>query len=237
MDEKIFHKVSYGLYVIGSTRDGAFNGQVANTFFQISAEPATVAIGINKKNLTNEFIKSSKVFSVSILPKSVPLEFIGRFGFKSGRDTNKYQSLSYKKGVTGAPVLLENTVGYLEAEVIGSLEVETHTLFIGKVIEAEVLSQEEPMTYAYYHQVKKGSAPPPPPKDIKYEEKAKTKQDLQKEENRMNKYVCSVCGYVYDPDQGDPDSGVAPGTAFEDLPEDWVCPVCGVGKDQFEAEE
>jgi rubredoxin len=53
----------------------------------------------------------------------------------------------------------------------------------------------------------------------------------------MKKYVCTVCGYVYDPAEGDPDSGVAPGTAFEDIPDDWVCPVCAVGKDMFEPEE
>jgi len=236
MDAKIFHKVSYGLYVIGSTKEGAFNGQIANTFFQISAEPATVAISINKNNLTNEFIKASNVFSVSILPKSVPLNFIGHFGFKSGRDMDKYQSVSYKKGATGAPVLLENTVGYLEAEVISSLDVETHTIFIGKVIEAEVLSQEDPMTYAYYHQVKRGSAPPAAPAYINVENIDETKPELKKEDKNMKKYVCEVCGYVYDPAQGDPDSGIAPGTAFEDIPDDWVCPICGVGKDQFEVE-
>ena len=54
--------------------------------------------------------------------------------------------------------------------------------------------------------------------------------------NEMDKYVCSICGYVYDPEVGDPDNGVAPGTAWEDVPEDWVCPLCGVGKDNFEAE-
>ncbi len=165
IDTKIFRKISYGLYVIGSLKDGKYNGQIANTFFQISSDPATVAISINKGNLTNEFIKASKVFSVSVLPNTVPLSFIGHFGFKSGRDMDKYQSVSYKKGVTGAPVLLENTLGYLEAEVVDILEVETHTIFIGKVLEAEVLGQDEPMTYAYYHQLKRGSAPPPAPKN------------------------------------------------------------------------
>ena len=53
----------------------------------------------------------------------------------------------------------------------------------------------------------------------------------------MGKYVCTVCGYEYDPEVGDPDNGVEPGTAFEDIPEDWVCPVCGVGKDDFEPAE
>ncbi len=56
-------------------------------------------------------------------------------------------------------------------------------------------------------------------------------------EVKMKKYVCTVCGYVYDPEVGDPDSDIEPGTAFEDLPEDWVCPMCGVGKESFEVEE
>lgn len=53
----------------------------------------------------------------------------------------------------------------------------------------------------------------------------------------MKKYICDTCGYIYDPEKGDPDSGIAPGTAFEDIPEDWVCPLCGVGKDDFSVEE
>lgn len=236
MDPRVFHKVSYGLYIVGTTKDGAYNGQIANTVFQISADPATVAISINKLNLTNEFIKASKVFSVSILPKSTPLSVIGHFGFKSGRDIDKYQSVSFKKGVTGAPVMLENTIGYLEAEVVGSIETETHTVFIGKVVEGEILSQEDPMTYAYYHQVKNGAEPPTAPTYIKEEDKNNNKPEEKKEAGSMKKYVCSICGYVYNPADGDPDSGIAPGTAFEDIPSDWVCPICGVGKDMFKAE-
>lgn len=232
MDSKVFQKVSYGLYVIGSTREGVFNGQIANTVFQVSSEPATVAISINKSNLTGEFIKASGVFSVSILPKTTPLDFIGRFGFKSGRDFEKYQGLSLKKGMTGAPVLLEQSVGFLEAEVINSIDVITHTIFIGKVVDAEVFNNEDPMTYSYYHQVKKGSVPKTAPNYVKEESKVEKSQVTDKG-TELKKYKCSVCGYVYDPAVGDPDSGIKPQTAFEDLPDDWICPVCGVGKDQF----
>lgn len=235
MDRKIFRKISYGLYVIGSTKEGKFNGQIANTVFQISSEPATVAISINKNNLTHEYIKTSDIFSVSVLPESTALNFIGHFGFKSGREIDKYQSLVFKQGVTGAPVLLENTAGYLEAEVINSLDVETHTIFIGKVINSEVLSDEKPMTYAYYQQVKGGNTPTSAPTHISAEKD--NKQDKRREDNIMEKYRCLVCGYVYDPAKGDPDSGIAPGTSFEDIPQDWVCPICGVSKDQFEPEE
>lgn len=96
VDTKAFHKLSYGLYVIGSTREGRLNGQIANTVFQISSNPATVAISINRKNLTNEFIKDSKVFSVSVLAKETPLDFIGHFGFRSGREIDKYKNVSFK---------------------------------------------------------------------------------------------------------------------------------------------
>lgn len=231
MDSKLFFKISYGLYVIGSTKDGRINGQIANTMFQISADPPTVAIGINKNNLTHEYISDSKVFSVSILSSSTPLDFIGNFGFKSGRNHDKFASVSFKAGDTGAPILLENTVGYLECQVINSIEVETHTVFIGKVINAEVLSNEEPLTYAHYQQIKKGTTPSTAP--INYT-RGQTMEEGKKEDNKMQKYECSICGYVYDPAVGDPDSGIAPGTAFEDIPEDWVCPVCGVSKDQFQ---
>jgi len=234
VDQKAFHKVSYGLYVIGSARGKSFNGQIANTVFQVSADPATLAVSINNKNLTCEFIKDSGIFSVSILPKTATLDFIGRFGFKSGRDFDKYQGISFRRGVTGAPVLLEQSIGCIEAEVLTRLEVETHTLFVGRVVEAEVFGDEEPMTYAFYHQVKKGLVPPAAPTYLKVEMKVENKTVEKEERNIMKKYQCSVCGYVYDPAAGDPDSGIAPGTAFEDLPEDWTCPVCGVAKDQFE---
>jgi len=237
MDAKIFHKISYGLYVIGSVKEKRFNGQIANTVFQIASEPAIVAIGINKNNLTNEFIKAAKVFSVSVLAKAASLELIGHFGFKSGRDIEKYQKVSFKPGITGAPALLEQTVGYLEAEVINLLEVETHTLFIGKVVDAEVFSEAEPMTYAYYHQVKRGNSPPAAPTYPAHTVKSEAAAIEKKGGDGMKKYECAVCGYVYDPAQGDPDSGIAPGTAFEDIPDDWVCPVCGAAKEQFNVVE
>lgn len=231
MDPKTFHKVSYGLYVISSLKEKQFNGQIANTVFQISSDPATIAVSINKNNLTHEFMKESKVFTVSILSQNAPMNLIGNFGFKSGWELEKFKEASYKIGTTGAPILLDHTVGYMEAEIINSIDVETHTVFIGKVIEGEILNNEEPMTYAYYHQVKRGTAPKTAPTYIE------EKTDEIKNEISGKKYKCSVCGYIYDPAKGDPDSGIAPGTAFEDIPDDWVCPICGVSKDQFEAME
>lgn len=238
MDVNIFRSLSYGLFVIGSKKGERINGQLSNTVFQVTSEPPQVAISINKLNLSHEFIKDSKVFSVSILPKNIPLPLVGRFGFKSGRELEKFAGVPYKTGSNGTPVLTEDTLGYFEAEVVGSYDVGTHTIFIGLVTEAVVYSTEEPITYAYYHKVKGGAEPSTAPTYIKPQasvSEAKT-TTIEKEKVTMKKYVCTACGYVYDPAEGDPDGGIAPGTAFEDIPDDWVCPVCGVGKDMFEEE-
>ncbi len=229
MNDKTMHKISYGLYVISSKRDNKYNGQIANTVFQVTSEPPTIAVSINKQNLTHQFIQESRRFAVSILSKETPMKFIGLFGFRSGREIDKFKDVNYKVGQTEVPVVLDNAVAYLEAEVIKETDLGTHTIFIGKVMEAEILNDEEPMTYAFYHQVKGGKAPKTAPTYIKEEPK--------KEARKMSKYRCTVCGYIYDPEKGDPDGGIEAGTSFEEIPDDWVCPVCGVGKDQFEVEE
>ena len=228
MDLKALRKLSYGLYIISSKKGDRFNGQIANTVFQVTSEPPTISVCINKQNLTHEFIEESGVFTASILSKETPMKFIGHFGFKSGREIDKFKDVEYKLGVTGAPIVIENTIGYLEGEVINSLDVGTHTVFIGRIIDAGIIKEGEPMTYAYYHEVKKGKSPKTAPTYIK--------EESQKEVKKVEKYVCTVCGYVYDPEVGDPDSGIKPGTPFEELPDDWVCPVCGAGKEDFERE-
>jgi len=226
MDMKTFYKISYGLYIVGSKDDSKINGQIANTVFQNTSEPPTLSICLNKKNLTHELVEKSKVFSVSVLTKDTPLPFIGQFGFKSGREVDKFKEVKHKTGATGAPVVLENSIGYFEAEVINSLDVGTHTLFIGKVVDAQTIKEGEPMTYAYYHEVKRGTSPPAAPTYQK-EQKPAT-------EAKMQKYRCTICNYIYDPEKGDPDSGVKPGTPFEQIPDSWVCPICGADKSSFE---
>ena len=226
MNSKALYKLSYGLYVISSVNGTKLNGQIANTVFQISSEPLTIAISINKQNLTHEYLEKSGVFSVCVLPVTTPLDLIGHFGFKSGRDVDKFAGVPYRTGVTGAPILLENSIGYLEAKVTQHLDVATHTLFIGEVVEAEVLAEAEPMTYAYYQAVKRGLVPPTAPTYLKPE--------VTPAGTLGEKYKCSLCGYIYDPAQGDPASGQPAGTLFRALPEDWVCPICGAGKEEFE---
>jgi flavin reductase (DIM6/NTAB) family NADH-FMN oxidoreductase RutF/rubredoxin len=228
MDERALFKISYGLYVVSSMDGDRFNGQIANALIQVTAEPIEVAVSLCKQNLTHDLVMKSKVFAVSVLSIDTPLSFIGRFGFRSGRDVDKFVDVNYKVGATGAPVVTDNAVSYLEVEVFDELDAGTHTIFVGKVIEAGLLNDGEPMTYAYYHAVKRGKTPKTA---ATYTEEKKTP-----EVKGMDRYVCTVCGYVYDPAVGDADGGIEPGVAFEDLPDDWVCPVCGATKDKFEIE-
>jgi len=159
MNVKALHKIGYGLYIVTSRKGDRFNGQIANTLFQVTSEPPTVAVSINKKNLTWEFIKESKVFAASVLCQDTPLTFIGRFGFKSGRDIDKLDGVNYKTGETGAPIVLDSAVAYLEARVNQEIDVGTHTIFIGEVVNGEVISDKVCMTYDYYHQIKGGKTP------------------------------------------------------------------------------
>jgi len=224
MDTKVLHKISYGLYVIGASKGQKFNAQIANTVIQVCSAPPMISVCLNKGNLTHEFIKDSRAFTVSILAQDTPLDFIGKFGFKSGRETDKLRGINYKIGQTGAPLVLDNALAYLEAKVISEADAGTHTIFVAELVAAETLRGGEPLTYAYYQQVKRGSTPKTAPSYI----------EKEKEVTRMAKYKCTVCGYVYDPEKGDPGSDIPPGTPFENLPDDWLCPVCGASKDQFE---
>lgn len=225
MESRTMHKISYGMYIVSSKLGDKYNGQVANTVFQITSEPPTIAVSINKENLTHQYIKESKRITVSILGEDTPMTLIGTFGFKTGRELDKFKDLNFRMGQVGVPILEDYCLGFLEGEVIQEVEMATHTIFIARVTGAEITSQQAPMTYAYYHLVKKGKAPKTAPTYLEEEMKTMANSD---------KYVCTVCGYVYDPELGDSDGGIAPGTPFEDIPDDWVCPVCGVGKDQFE---
>jgi rubredoxin/flavin reductase (DIM6/NTAB) family NADH-FMN oxidoreductase RutF len=227
MDINVLHNISYGVYIVSSNKDKALNGQIANTIFQITSQPVTIAISINKQNLTHEFIESSSRFSVSVLVEETPINFIGRFGFKSGRTDDKFKDTKFLVLGSGCPVVMDHALCYLEAKVINKFDCGTHTLFVGEMTESKMVRAGKPMTYAYYHLVKRGTTPSTAPTFIKGEEIIRRSGDLSQ------KYRCVVCNYIYDPAIGDPDNGIPPGTPFEKLPDKWVCPVCGADKSQF----
>lgn len=234
MDPKALHKISYGMYILSSKRGSEFNGQIVNAVIQATSQPVAFAICVNHENLTHEFIEESKVFTLSILSVDASISLIGNFGYKCGRDFDKFEGLDFRIGQNGVPIVLDSTVAFLEFELINQMKLSTHSMFLGEVLNGDVLSDKDPMTYAYYHEVKGGKAPKNAPHYIGAEEENKIEI---KKDGASDRYVCTVCGYIYDPEVGDPDSGIKTGTSFESLPDEWICPVCGVPKEKFEKEK
>jgi len=215
-----FFKISYGLYVVSSGSNNKMNGFISNAVFQVTAEPAQFAVCSNKDNFTTELINENKSLSISILKKETDSKLIGSFGYRCGRDINKFADVKFMTGVTGVPILLEDTIAWFECRVTQTIDVGTHLIFIAEIIQNDLIdSSGEPLTYAYYRDVKKGKAPKNAPTYINQER-------IQAQKSNAKKYRCLACGYIYD-DQTE-------GTAFADLSDDWRCPVCNVGKNNFE---
>lgn len=147
-------KLTYGLFIVTSVKGDKINGQTANTVFQVTSEPLQLALGINKGNLTHEYIMDSGIIGVNILGQDGH-ELVRRFGYKSGRELDKFEGINYTAGSTGAP-LVDGAIAYLECRINRerSVDVGTHTLFIAEVVEGGVREDREPMTYAYFRQTK-----------------------------------------------------------------------------------
>ncbi|MCU4175963.1 flavin reductase [Carboxylicivirga sp. N1Y90] len=231
MDFEAFYKISYGLYVISASNGKKINGYIANTAFQVTASPPQIAISCNTDNFTCGLIEQSKKFSISILNQNAKAETIGLFGYKSGKDIDKFESIDYTKAQSGTPVVLEDCIAWFDCKVNQVIEVGSHKMFIATIVENNLLNADaDPLTYEYYRKVKKGVAPKNAPTYID-----KSPETPKETDSTMTKYKCLACGYIYDPAIGDEESGIEPGIAFEDLPDDWTCPTCGSPKEMFEA--
>jgi flavin reductase (DIM6/NTAB) family NADH-FMN oxidoreductase RutF/rubredoxin len=214
-------KISYGLYIVSSGNKDHGNGFISNTFFQVTADPPRFASCCNKDNYTASVIQESGAFAVSVIHKDTHPDIISRFGYKSGKDTDKMAGLTLKYGVTGVPVVLNDCIAFLECKVIQTIDVGTHFMFIAELVQAEILDDsKEALTYLHYRQVRKGVAPKNAPTYID-----KSKLDTDKKGAGFKKFECTACGYIYD--EADE---VIP---FAELPDDWVCPVCGSEKSEF----
>lgn len=205
MNINILKSLSYGVYVI-STPDGEKStGCIANSLMQVSYD--TIVVSINHKNYTNECITKYKRFAISVLGVDSDDNVIPVFGFQTGHEVDKFSGFKTIK-VDGIDVI-ENSVGYIICELIDKMETETHTVFLGRITNGEILHEQIPMTYAYYHAVKKGKSPKSAPTYI--EEHAKG--DIA--------YKCKICGYIYEGN-------------LENEPDTYVCPICKKGKEYFE---
>ncbi|MFC2115686.1 flavin reductase [Bacteroidota bacterium] len=229
IDIEALFKVSYGLYIVSSGDKNRGNGYISNTVFQVTSDPPRFATCCNKDNFTAEFIKNSGAFSISVLHNETGAEIFGRFGYKSGKDIEKMEGMEIRYGETGVPIVLDGSIAFLECRVVQTLDVGTHLMFIGELAQSEVLDENaEPITYKYYREVKKAVAPKNAPT---YVDKSKLEKEAESSDSK--KYKCTACGYIYDEKEGDPSGGAEPGTRFEDLPDEWVCPVCGAEKEDF----
>lgn len=215
MNTNVFRNLSYGVYVV-TTLDGSRpTGCVANSIMQITSSPATIAVSMNHDNYTNDCMKRTGVFAVSILSEKSDPSLIGQFGFQSGRDTDKFDGVSYEEQ-EHLPVLTD-CCGYIVCKIIDQMETSTHTVFLGEVIEGDIKGTDPAMTYAYYHKVIKGKSPKNAPTYLPEEKAEKSEKPAGKET-----WVCSVCGYIYDGE-----------TPFEELPDSFTCPLCKMPKEKF----
>lgn len=172
-NKKITRKITQGMYVL-TTKDG---GCIVDAVSQISAgDNPLIAVAVMKNNYTNELMKNNDTFALSVIGKDTNPEIIKTFGFNSMRDINKFENIDITN-IDGINII-NNTLGYMICEKIDSIDNDTHTLFIGKLIKADLFEDKEAMSYTYYQEHK--------------DELLKVTTD-----NGKTAWICSVCGYIY----------------------------------------
>lgn len=178
MDEKAMYKLTYGLFVLTSKRDGRDNGCIINTAGQVTASPNRISVAVNKQNLTHDFIRDSGEFNISILSEKVQFETFKHWGMQSGRDTDKMLSVEFERSANGIAYITNGANAFISAKVVQSVDLGSHTLFIADVTDGAVFSEDESATYAFYQ------------KNIK----PKSRENAEKKKG----YICTVCGYIYE---------------------------------------
>lgn len=199
MEPASMFRLSYGLYVLSAGQDGRDNGCIVNTVTQVTDSPRRISVAVNKNNLTHDMILATGDLNVSVISTDADFDLFRKFGFASGRDTDKWAGEVQCRTANGLRYLVRGTNAVLSARVITTVPFETHTVFFADVTEGWVLDDVPSMTYQYYFDHVK-----PKP--------------AEKPAGAEKKWVCQICGYVYDGDT---------------LPADFVCPLCKHGADDF----
>lgn len=181
MEKNIMFKISYGLYVL-TARDGEkYNGCIINTLQQVTDNPKKVSIAVNKNNYTHDMILKTGEFNASVLSEKAEFDTFKHFGFQSGRNVDKFADIPLKKSENGLPYIEDGTCGFISGRVVSKLDLGSHTMFIAEVTEGEVISDDAPATYDYYH------------------------KHIKKAPEKSKGWVCRICGYVYEGDPLPPD--------------------------------
>lgn len=204
MNTNALFNIGYGLYVLTTSHNGIDNGCIVNTVMQVTSSPLQVAVTVNKGNYTHDLIQASGVFNVSMLTIETPMLVFEHFGFQSGRTLNKFATCKAEhRAVNQVLYIPKYTNAYLACRVSQSIDFGTHTMFVAEVLDAQMLSDKPSVTYDYYQNNIK-----PKPEIL-----------TEKPKNGKRRWVCKVCGYVYEGDS---------------LPDDIECPLCKHGKEEFE---
>ena len=222
IDVEAFKRMSYGLYIVSSGNQEKGNGYISNSVFQVTAKPAKLAACCHKDNYTAKIIKETGSYSVSILHNDAETEVIDKFGYHTGKDINKLQGMNVEYGGTGVPVILNSSIAWIECKVVKAVDVGTHIMFIGEVLQTNVIDEQKPaMTYNEFKEKKNRVAPANAPTHIEEAPDSDKTSGI----SSSGKYQCTQCGFIYDNSEED--------TPFESLPDDWTCPVCGAAKSDF----
>lgn len=221
LDKHAFHSLSYGLYIISARdKDGRAVGCIANTFQQVSSEPPNASVSLNKENVTTQAILETGRFDVSVLSTDATMDLIGRFGFKNSYEIDKFEGIFCSEDSCDIPYVTQDCIDMFSVVVKETVDVSTHIMFIGEVVEAEVFGEGEPLTYSYYHTVLKGKTPPKAVSYIKEETPEPASDDACPGAGEVRYgWQCTLCGYIVE---------------MEELPPDFVCPICGAGPELFE---
>ncbi len=190
MNNSAMFKIGYGLYVITANVNGYDNGCIVNTVIQVTSSPNRISVTINKDNKTHDMIKDSGKFNVSMLSQRADFDTFKHFGFQSGKTVNKFENYTdFQRSANKIPYITKGTCAYLSATVYSCVDLGTHTMFIANVVDGDILSDDEPATYSYYHANIK---PKPEKKEVKAEVA----------------YRCKICGYIHEGEL--PDDFVCP---------------------------
>ena len=203
MDKKALYKISYGLFVLTAKDGDKDNGCIINTAIQAASAPNQLSICVNKANYTHDMIMKTKEFNVSIIGQNAKFDLFKTFGFQTGKEVNKFADFNAcKRSENGILYITEGTNAYISVRVDTTEDIGSHTMFIGEIIDMEVLSDVDSVTYEYYL---KNIKPKP--------------QAVGKTKEGKTIWRCSICGYEYE---------------GEELPEDFVCPICKHPASDFE---
>lgn len=190
-------RIGYGLYVVTSNDGTKDNGLIVNTVTQVTNTPNRIAVTINKENYSHHVIKQTGIMNVNCLSTEAPFKVFENFGFRSGRNTDKFADCTPIRTDNGLVMLPHYINAMMSLKVVQYVDLGTHGMFICDVTEARVLSDLPTMTYTYY------------------QEKVKPKPQTEGKKG----WVCTICGYIYE---------------GEELPADYICPLCKHGAADFE---